>query len=282
MYNLEMKDDIAKDNLFETTIFPLRANDSFFMEYWFAREKELYDRFSKFLNTPVFTAGELPVSYRVLNHWGEIGILPEGIKNNGTWRKFTFVERIWIYVAVQLRDFGFPLEKIVAVRKHILKYNKKFKAYFFFEHYIAKGLSSEDDPYVAVLSNGVADVGSQRDIELNKLLGGSQDMLLISLKNILKTLGHEVKKSAMLLNLNNDEVELFREINSENNDEISINLKGGKITETKLSKTHAENPNLKSIINDIEKNADFAEVTMKCQKGKVEMVKVIKKRRSSK
>ena len=155
------------DNLIIGSIIKIRNQGQGEMDYWFDEEKTLNRTFSKFLNTPRFTSGELPVSYRVLNHWGNLGILPEGINNNGSWRKFTFVERVWIGVASHLRDFGFPLEKIAEVRKHILKYNKKIKAYYHFEYYIVRALASSDDTYVIVLNDGTADVGNQEEIEIN-------------------------------------------------------------------------------------------------------------------
>jgi DNA-binding transcriptional MerR regulator len=188
MYNLCMK----KSKLLSGSILNLRTDGNGWWEY-LDGENELFQKFNKFANTPRFTAGELPVSYRVINHWAKFGLLPEGIGSKGSWRKFTFIESVWIAVASHLREFGVPLEKLAKAREQLLAFHDGYKSYIYFEFYISQALSTKNDAFVLLLADGSADVGTLEEIELNK--HGKQehnDLILISLKGVLQKMNIKV------------------------------------------------------------------------------------------
>lgn len=267
--------------MFNTPIISFRNQGDNIAKYWIYRDDEMLKKFSHFMNLPIFTVGQLPISSRVMNHWKKSNILPDGsTTKDGLWRKFTFVERVWIGAVAHLREFGVPLNKIVEAKKHILKYDKKLKAYALFEYYISRSIASTDDPYLIMMNDGVSDVGTQEEIEIGKTLYGSKDMILISLKAVLKSLGEYVKDPEALLSVSKDEIEILKSVRLGLNDEISIKMNNGKISETQISKTEHGKPNIKDIINNLKKDKSYAEVLTKFQDGNPEMVKVIKKIRS--
>lgn len=268
-------------NTFLTSILTARTQGSGITDYWLGREDQpILRKFSAFMNEPRFTAGQLPISYRVLNHWANLGILPDGVSNDGSWRKFTFVERVWIGVVVHLRDFGLPLDKIVEAKKHILKYDKKCKGYALFEYYISRAISSSDDPYVLMIASGIADVGTQQEIEIYKQLEGSRDMILISLKAVLKSLGEMVKNTDALFGLSEDEAKIIEAIRIGGDDELNIKLGNGVISETQQVKTQHGKSEVGNILKELKKDKTYADITIKLQDGVPEMVKVVKKLRS--
>jgi hypothetical protein len=160
--------------------------------------------FSEFANTPRFTVGQLPVSYRVINHWEKAGILPDGMVGDGSWRKFSYIEVVWIMVATHLREFGLSLEKIADIKKQILQYHKGYKAYIYFEFYTALAMGKED-PYIVVHTDGKADIGTLEEIRLNQHGSQSKNMLLISLKGVLEKVGMKVEPPDVLLGLRRDD-----------------------------------------------------------------------------
>jgi DNA-binding transcriptional MerR regulator len=268
-------------NTFLTSILTARTQGSGITDYWLGREDQpILRKFSTFMNEPRFTAGQLPISYRVLNHWANLDILPDGVSNNGSWRKFTFVERVWIGVVVHLRDFGLPLNKIAEAKKHILKYDKKCKGYALFEYYISLAIASSDDPYVLMITNGIADVGTQQEIEIYKQSEGSKDMILISLKAVLESLGEKVKNPKSLLGLSEDETKIIEAIRIGGDDELNIKLGDGAISETQRIKTQHGKSQINDILKELKENKTYADITIKMQNGIPEMVKVVKKQRS--
>ncbi len=56
-------------------------------------------------------------TYRVINHWTEIGLVDDerGSESRG-WRAFSMTDLIWIRIIDELRQFGFPLEKIAIAK----------------------------------------------------------------------------------------------------------------------------------------------------------------------
>lgn len=276
MYNLSMD-----ENTFATQIIKMRIDGNGIADYWLYGEKPLTKKFSAFMNSPIFTAGQLPVSYRVLNHWCNAGLLPEGIASDGTWRKLTFVERAWIGVVVHLREFGVPLEKIAKARKDVLVFDSKCKGYVMFEYYLSRAIASVDDPYFIMLADGTADVGNSDEIELNKLGSGPTDVLLISLKSVLKTLGEKAYATAKpLFSLSEEEIDILQALRMGNDDELVVKLKDGMVTETQVSKSQHGKPKIADVLTDLKKSKAYADVTIKFQDGIPEMVKVSKKKRS--
>ena len=266
-------------NTFSTSIIRLRTQGEGIMEYWLYKEDPLLLRVSEFMNRPIFTAGQMPVSYRVLNHWGNSGLLPEGILSDGTWRKLTFVERVWVGVVAHLREFGVPLENIANAKKQILKFDKKCKGYVLFEYYISRAVATTDDPYVLILSDGRADIANFEEIEIHKQGIEPTDMILISLKSVLTSLGVEAYSTLPLVSLTEDELAIFEALRVGDNDELLVKMRDGKIVETQSSKSKHGKPKLADVMSELKKGKAYADVTIKLQDGVPEMVKVSKKRR---
>lgn len=91
--------------------------DSGFLEM----EKEQFDE--------VFTLKDLGVSARVLQNWSENGLLIEKERGKDMNHRFNFIELMWLKIILELRRYGFPLEKIKRVKEYIVK-SKTFPEIF--------------------------------------------------------------------------------------------------------------------------------------------------------
>lgn len=267
-------------NTFITPIIKFRIHGKGITDYWLYSDKPLLKKVSAFMNRPIFTAGQMPVSYRVLNHWDKAGILPEGIVSEGSWRKLTFVERVWVGIVAHLREFGVPLETIAKAKKDILKFDKKCKGYVMLEYYISRAVASTDDPYFVMLSDGTADVGNIDEIELNKTGIEPTSVLLISLKAVLISLGERAYASDKpLLSLTDEEADILEALRMGGDDELLVKMRDGNIVETQTSKTKHGKQKLSDVMSELKKGKAYADVTIKLQDGVPEMVKVSKKHR---
>ncbi len=68
-----------------------------------------------------FTLIDLGITTRVFNHWTKMGLMPDRKKwKSGNTYRFNFIELIWFKIVKELREFGYPIEKIKHVKQQLL------------------------------------------------------------------------------------------------------------------------------------------------------------------
>ena len=77
---------------------------------------ELFNDYDQILNRG-FSVKDLKVPYRNINHWDEKGLLLNTRREGGQWRKFNFMDCIWIRIVTELRKFGVSFSTIVALKE---------------------------------------------------------------------------------------------------------------------------------------------------------------------
>ena len=75
---------------------------------------ELFNNYEQILNRN-FSAKDIRVPYRNINHWDEKGLLLNTKRGDGQWRKFNFMDCMWVRIISELRKFGvsFALIKLL-------------------------------------------------------------------------------------------------------------------------------------------------------------------------
>jgi DNA-binding transcriptional MerR regulator len=69
---------------------------------------------------PRFAISEIGITHRWITHWDKQGLIDN--RREGTeWRRFSFVEYIWLRIIARLRDFNMPLSNIKQVKKFLFK-----------------------------------------------------------------------------------------------------------------------------------------------------------------
>lgn len=206
------------------------------------------------LNRPRFTSKDTGITYRVINHWSKNDILPDGVKTGKVWHKFTLIEMVWIKVATRLREFGFSLKKISEIKKQILWFtqNGECNNYSFFDYYVGKAWFGDEDVYVIVLANGLADIGLSSEIEIAKreVLQTKKDMLLISLKGILDEMDFNPVEAKMLSVVNNTD-QVVLNVLMKNKGDINAKFKDGKLKEIEDHKVIIGDFNIRKTKEDI-------------------------------
>ncbi len=199
---------------------------------FYLNEDNVLSEIRKQLNERKYTVNETKLPYRVMSHWDKLGLLPDGVNSEKGWRKFNFVELIWLKVAERLRGFGLSLEKIGKIKSDVMEYHKKLGVYYPFEYYVFLTLATKQNPFVLVLSNGEADIGTSAEIQSSNLIFGSRDTILISLKSITQEIGlKNIPKEETLFSLTELEADVLKGIRIEDNDEVKISIKERRIKE---------------------------------------------------
>ena len=79
------------------------------------RVRELHDQLTK----PIFLLKDVGVLYRTVLHWDQQGLL-EHSREESEWRRYDYMQFVWIKIIHDLRTFGVPIPTIEKVKKNIL------------------------------------------------------------------------------------------------------------------------------------------------------------------
>lgn len=80
------------------------------------------NKISKFLNEENKRLEDLfdsEITSRIINHWQSEELISENRSNIKGWRRFSYIDLVWIHIIKELRVFGFTLENIKKIRKFI-------------------------------------------------------------------------------------------------------------------------------------------------------------------
>jgi hypothetical protein len=219
------------------------------------------------LNDRHYNVGETDVAYRVVNHWDQSDLMPDGVVAGG-WRKFNYVEMTWLRIVQHLRDFGMPLKTILKAKQGVIEWHKDTDSYPYFEYYVAAGLISDLDTYVAVTKDGRAGLVSTDEIPLLRLTNeGALDLVLISIKGIIKAFGvKNIPDPKLTLTLGKKEAEIFSILAGENK-EVKVGMKNKAINDVETVQILGVKDSLNEIDKKFKLGKLFGEVTIKYENG---------------
>ena len=84
------------------------------------RDIKMVTELTEELNKKLFIGTDTGVAYRALSHWENEGLYDNNREENQRWRRFSFVEFVWIRMIDQMRNIGLKIDVIRMVREEIL------------------------------------------------------------------------------------------------------------------------------------------------------------------
>lgn len=256
---------------------PSPAKKEFVKDEWeeFAKSCSL----NAIWNERKYTVGDTGISYRVISHWGDNNILPDGVSKTKGWHKFSFIELIWLRTVIHLRNFGFSLSRIAKIKKQVMVFYPKYDVYPEVEFHTSSALYGDDNPCFTVLADGNADIGRAIDIELFKYKE-PQSILLIPLKVVLKEMGYPSRKAKFAMPVTAAEFLALDAISLKKNKEITIKKdERSETQEIETSEIYPDDVPLYKIVEDFKKSGEFGEMNVKFVQGKWRSARVKKRRR---
>lgn len=258
------------ESFFQETVSEAKGDIFDIQFYYFYNNKDLRSQLEQKTLTIKEGAG---ASYRIINHWEEIGIIDKSRDNENGWRRFNIGDIVWQHIVMSLRNFGFPNEKIRKVKKHI--FEGKTKAML--DYYTVIALNKKT-VFVVVLDDGDADILDYREIKIVEGLGGlDKDHLRISLNEIVQKFTN-VKISpshSFDVLLNEKELDIIRTIRKGDYDAVTVKFKDGKIDRLEETK----DINIEEKITDILRENEFQNIEIKRKNGNIVSVKSTVKRK---
>lgn len=73
------------------------------------------------LNEKHFTKKDFPVTYKTMHVWAREGLFPEEKAEERDWRRFSFIEYVWMNLIIRLKSFGMSTESILMAKKFLLE-----------------------------------------------------------------------------------------------------------------------------------------------------------------
>lgn len=230
-------------------------------------DKRLLDERKK-MNTPYKVMTESGLSYRLINHWEQNGIIDveRGVDGKG-WRKFSFMDQIWIRLVVELRSFGISLKNIKTIYNQLRTNDIDFSptVYPKLEFFIHYFFSYKTPIKLIILKDYNVFICTKEEIEAAE----KEDLLdsYISI-NFHKIIQLVLKKSTYKPNykeeivLSEKERMLLDHIRNGNYLSINIVFKDGtmKLLEKRMINNETE-------IHKILKKQKYSEILMKTENG---------------
>ncbi|PWT71224.1 MAG: hypothetical protein C5B59_18430 [Bacteroidetes bacterium] len=213
------------------------------------------------------------LSYRILNHWEKNGLFKVERGEEGTgWRKFSFVDAVWIQLIVELRKFGVSIENIRHIKEKLLRTTEKQcpSVYPLLEFYCAYFLSFRKPVYFLVFKDFDIQIASQEEIELENQLSELDNHISISLHRLIQGLYKDRKLEVLRgnnLELSSSEMKLILEIRTGAFKSISVKLKNGKII-TLVKEVAKVEKELYKILRE----SNYDEITVKTENGEIKNI----------
>jgi DNA-binding transcriptional MerR regulator len=249
----------------------LEEIDKQFLRYMV--DKRLIDE-RKQINTPYKGMAEMGLSYRLINHWEQNGIIvvERGVDGKG-WRKFSFMDQIWIRLVVELRSFGISLENIKTIfnqiRTHDIDYSPS--VYPRLEFYIHYFINYKTPIKLIILKDYKVFICTKEELE-----GAEKEDLLdsyISI-NLHKLIQLVLKKSFYKPNykeeivLSDKEIKLLYHIRIGGYKSVKVLFKDGKI-----ERLEGEISMVEKKVHELMKENNYDEIIINREKGDVVSIK---------
>ena len=218
------------------------------------------------------------ISYRVLNHWCDKGIIEDSRDDNKkdtSWRRFSVFDRLWIEVIIELRHYGVSLDIIKKIREKmsrlIIENNYSLTN---FEHAVYRcELVSKSQTHLVVFKDGYSEITSELDMEVASILGNWDSYIDINLNNIWSKFSDKfLSDKAKSFVLADDELKLLAALRLENNSEITAQMdEYGKIKMLKKKRLLK----VGEIEDYVSSNMKFGESVQKFKDGKCYLMEVV-------
>lgn len=218
------------------------------------------------------------VSYRVLNHWCNKGLIEdnrEGNKEGVSWRRFSIFDRLWMEVIKELRGYGVSLDIIKKVREKMSRNiveNSFDITNFEYAVYRCK-LTSKSQTHLVVFKDGFSEIASELDMESASMIGDWNSYIDINLNNTWGKFSDKFLSSkAKSFILADDEFELLAALRLENNSEITVQMNEfGKINMLKKKRLLKTD----EIEDYVSNHMKFGESVQKFKNGKCYLMEVV-------
>lgn len=200
--------------------------------YNFDTDKK-YQPLKEQLNDKKYPVSKTDSSYRAINSWSEAGLLLEEDDRENGWRKFSFLDLIWLEIIKELRAVGFGLDDLSRLKKCLFdnQYVETNGDTTFFAFYTS--YTQIEDVRLIVLADGTGTLAFTQEYQASliaKLIPTTHT--IININNIFSKLTGN-SAYASLKNpssfIDKKELEMVEKIRTEDFSEVKLKIKDNKV-----------------------------------------------------
>ena len=239
-------------------------------------------RISASLNVRRHTLKDADTTYRVINHWEQVGLIDDPRPRGKGWRRYSTMDIVWLYVIGELRRFGLPLETIRRARESLVEqfmYDATDDSVTtFFEFYIA--LAFDKVPvFLLVFRDGTVEPTDYARYEASLRAVSLANHVQICLNPVVQTLYPKADLEPVFDRdgaVTDEELELLFLLRTGNYDSLTVKYRNGEIEMLEAEETVTD----KRIV-DLLNEEDYQDVMIKRRDGKTVSIKRTLKRKLS-
>jgi len=229
-----------------------------------------------------FTSEE--ITYRTLNHWTKLRLIDDARPNGKGWRKFSFVEVVWMKVISELRSFGFPNDKILSVKsslQNFLREEEKIENSVALQYYIGIAQIKKESSFILAFDSGKAAFATYDDLSYSEMLRSTPNHIRVSLNEILGEIlpiGNFAPKNDSQFKLTKEEASLLYEIRVNQVKSITVKSSDGQISQMDIEDKIGPKTSLSELLSEY----DYQDITLKKREGKIVSIERTQKKKVTK
>lgn len=235
---------------------------------------------SDFLNDKRFTVKDSGATYRLINHWTEVGLIEDKRRDSDEgWRRMSFLDLVWISALVEMRQYGLPLDRLEIARRAIFDLpDRPDTKRVEFEYAVAHCVFLKRYRFlILVFGDGHAEVLSEDQFDLNRNRSAGlldyESFLTINLNRLCKK--HlpsiEIPPSGFKVDLSDKELSVIESLRAGKFDVVEVHRRDGEID---LIRRRSKKQAAAKKLDELARKIEFGEFTVKVQKGKAVVTQV--------
>lgn len=241
--------------------------DKFFENFYNFCDSVLHQSLSEALHKHRQVITKKDITHRVLSHWDTEGLIECERNNDKGWRKFNFVESLWLFIVKELRQYGISIDIIRKVKECFFKEDTK-KIYPLIEYYLGLAIKLKCPIFLIVFKNGHAECFDYEQYKVATSLNLLETHLVINLNHLLLKLNiknYTGAKFPLDISANVEEYKTFEMIKNTEYNSATIIKKDNVIDRVEF-KTEKQQ---KSKIVDLLNEGDNLDVIIKKRDDKI-------------
>lgn len=185
------------------------------------------------LTSKRFRISDTGESYRTINHWSEEGLLSEAGRKDKSWRSFSVMDLVWMALLRELRDFGFSLTKIKALKRRFFMSRPVPESNLTVTQYFVLAALFRTHVDVYVLKDGRAKWTIRRTGK--SFPPPYKSYLTVNINGIVQRIFDKsellpkYEEAEQLLTLSEDEQKLLAEVRSGKYEKVTVTFRNGRV-----------------------------------------------------
>lgn len=216
-------------------------------------KSDFYKKFTNNLYCHETSIDKKNISYRVLNHWDEEGLLECIRDSEKGWRKFNLIEGFWVYTIQILRKMGLSFESLKKVKCCIFHPIAARKASISLEYYLACTLSLSKPVYLVITPDGTAELLEYSEYTNALSLQAIDYHIVLSVNEILKRMNLSQANKAIFpleAELTSELYQVFESLREDDFEHATIRKKEGKIDRIEKTSTKSRDTKLHELLKE--------------------------------